>query len=174
MIERAQLITMVVEQSSKGERAYDIYSRLLKDRIIFVGTAIDDHVANTIIAQLLFLAAEDPNIKYVGLPHTLERHMESFFMSGEYADKILFGGELWDADVLITNRTPLIPNIRNVFAKSTVARTLRKIFVIDNYPLASFHKSSVLSGTSNDITVLAGLALADLSMVSSFWANQES
>ncbi|MBU1026130.1 MAG: ATP-dependent Clp protease proteolytic subunit, partial [Candidatus Margulisbacteria bacterium] len=58
---RNQLIPMVVEQSPKGERAYDIYSRLLKDRIIFVGTAIDDVVANTIIAQMLFLAAEDAN-----------------------------------------------------------------------------------------------------------------
>ena len=52
-MERAQLIPMVVEQSPKGERAYDIYSRLLKERIIFVGTPIDDMVANTIIAQLL-------------------------------------------------------------------------------------------------------------------------
>ncbi|MFC1511005.1 ATP-dependent Clp endopeptidase proteolytic subunit ClpP [Candidatus Margulisiibacteriota bacterium] len=59
MSERAQLIPMVVEQSPKGERAYDIYSRLLKERIIFVGTPIDDNVANTIIAQLLFLQAED-------------------------------------------------------------------------------------------------------------------
>lgn len=54
------LVPMVVEQSSRGERAYDIYSRLLKDRIIFLGTAIDDHVANLVIAQLLFLYAEDP------------------------------------------------------------------------------------------------------------------
>lgn len=52
---------MVVEQSPKGERAYDIYSRLLKDRIIFIGTPIDDDIANIIIAQLLFLAAEDAN-----------------------------------------------------------------------------------------------------------------
>jgi len=58
---RSQLIPMVVEQSSKGERAYDIYSRLLKDRIIFIGTPIDDDIANIIIAQLLFLAAEDQN-----------------------------------------------------------------------------------------------------------------
>ena len=55
------LIPMVVEQTSRGERAYDIYSRLLKDRIIFIGTPIDDHVANLIIAQLLFLEAEDPD-----------------------------------------------------------------------------------------------------------------
>ncbi len=55
------LIPMVVEQTSRGERAYDIYSRLLKDRIIFIGTPIDDIVANLIIAQLLFLEAEDPD-----------------------------------------------------------------------------------------------------------------
>ena len=56
-----QLIPMVVEQSSRGERAYDIYSRLLKDRIVFLGTAISDDVANLVIAQLLFLEAEDPD-----------------------------------------------------------------------------------------------------------------
>jgi ATP-dependent Clp protease protease subunit len=53
-------IPMVVEQSARGERSYDIYSRLLKDRIVFVGTEINDHVANAVIAQLLFLSAEDP------------------------------------------------------------------------------------------------------------------
>jgi ATP-dependent Clp protease protease subunit len=53
-------IPMVVEQSGSFERAYDIYSRLLKDRIVFLGTAIDDHIASLIIAQLLFLEAEDP------------------------------------------------------------------------------------------------------------------
>ncbi|HLW42941.1 MAG: ATP-dependent Clp endopeptidase proteolytic subunit ClpP [Candidatus Acidiferrales bacterium] len=54
------LVPMVVEQTNRGERAYDIYSRLLKDHIIFIGTPIDDHVANLVTAQLLFLAAEDP------------------------------------------------------------------------------------------------------------------
>src|SRR5215210_2793036 len=54
------LIPMVVEQTGRGERSYDIYSRLLKDRIIFLGTPIDDHVANLVIAQLLFLQMEDP------------------------------------------------------------------------------------------------------------------
>ena len=54
------LIPMVVEQNSRGERAYDIYSRLLKDRIIFLGSPVDDNVANVMIAQLLFLEAEDP------------------------------------------------------------------------------------------------------------------
>ncbi|RUS48003.1 ATP-dependent Clp endopeptidase proteolytic subunit ClpP [Cohnella sp. AR92] len=53
-------VPYVVEQSNRGERSYDIYSRLLKDRIIFLGTAIDDTVANAVIAQLLFLAADDP------------------------------------------------------------------------------------------------------------------
>ena len=54
------LIPMVIEQSSRGERAYDIYSRLLKDRIIFLGTPINDEIANLLIAQLLFLESEDP------------------------------------------------------------------------------------------------------------------
>lgn len=54
------LVPMVVEQTSRGERAFDIYSRLLKENIIFLGTPIDDQVANLIIAQMLFLAAEDP------------------------------------------------------------------------------------------------------------------
>ncbi|MEA5112681.1 MAG: ATP-dependent Clp endopeptidase proteolytic subunit ClpP [Geobacteraceae bacterium] len=55
------LVPIVVEQSGRGERSYDIYSRLLKDRIVFLGGSIDDHVANLIIAQLLFLEAEDPD-----------------------------------------------------------------------------------------------------------------
>ena len=55
------LVPFVVEQTGRGERAYDIFSRLLRDRIIFVGTVIDDIVANLVIAQLLFLEAEDPD-----------------------------------------------------------------------------------------------------------------
>jgi ATP-dependent Clp protease protease subunit len=55
------LVPIVVEQSGRGERSYDIYSRLLKDRIVFLGGSIDDHMANLVIAQLLFLEAEDPD-----------------------------------------------------------------------------------------------------------------
>ncbi len=55
------LVPIVVEQTSRGERAYDIFSRLLKDRIVFIGTPIDDMIANLVIAQLLFLEAEDPD-----------------------------------------------------------------------------------------------------------------
>ena len=55
------IIPIVIEQTGRSERAYDIYSRLLKDRIIFIGTVIDDHIANTVIAQLLFLQTEDPD-----------------------------------------------------------------------------------------------------------------
>ena len=58
---RMQLVPMVVEQTNRGERAYDIFSRLLKDSIIFIGTPIDDGVANLAIAQMLFLEAEDPD-----------------------------------------------------------------------------------------------------------------
>lgn len=60
IIPSANLVPMVVENTNRGERAYDIYSRLLKDRIIFLGTAVDDHMANLIIAQLLFLESDDP------------------------------------------------------------------------------------------------------------------
>src|SRR5512137_1708153 len=55
------LVPIVIEQTSRGERAYDIYSRLLKDRIIFLGTPIDDTIANLVIAQMLFLESEDPD-----------------------------------------------------------------------------------------------------------------
>ena len=57
------LVPMVVEQSARGERSFDIYSRLLKDRIIFLGTPIDDTVANLIVAQMLFLEAEDADVE---------------------------------------------------------------------------------------------------------------
>lgn len=56
----SQYVPIVIEQTGRGERAYDIYSRLLKDRIVFIGSPIDDHVANLVVAQLLFLEAEDP------------------------------------------------------------------------------------------------------------------
>ncbi len=59
-MQNSVLVPMVVEQTSRGERAFDIYSRLLKENIIFLGTPIDDNVANLVIAQMLFLAAEDP------------------------------------------------------------------------------------------------------------------
>ena len=68
---RAQLIPMVVEQTNRGERAYDIFSRLLKDSIVFIGTPIDDAVANLVIAQMLFLEAEDPErdiLLYINSP----------------------------------------------------------------------------------------------------------
>ncbi len=68
---RNQLVPMVVEQTNRGERAYDIFSRLLKDRIVFIGTAIDDTVANLAIAQMLFLEAEDPDsdiLLYINSP----------------------------------------------------------------------------------------------------------
>ena len=68
---RMQLVPMVVEQTNRGERAYDIFSRLLKDSIIFIGTPIDDQIANLVIAQMLFLEAEDPDkdiLLYINSP----------------------------------------------------------------------------------------------------------
>ena len=70
------VIRMVIEQTSRGERSYDIYSRLLKERIVFVGDQIDDHLANLIIAQLLFLEAEDSNkdaFMYINSPGEIGR-----------------------------------------------------------------------------------------------------
>src|SRR5437016_1518530 len=69
--ERAQLVPMVVEQTNRGERAYDIFSRLLKDNIILIGTSVDDAAANLVIAQMLFLEAEDPDkdvLLYINSP----------------------------------------------------------------------------------------------------------
>src|SRR6202047_3395214 len=66
-----QLVPMVVEQTNRGERAYDIFSRLLKDSIIFIGTPIDDQIANLVIAQMLFLEADDPDkdiLLYINSP----------------------------------------------------------------------------------------------------------
>ena len=68
---RMQLVPMVVEQTNRGERAYDIFSRLLKDSIVFIGTPIDDTIANLVIAQMLFLEAEDPDkdiLLYINSP----------------------------------------------------------------------------------------------------------
>src|SRR5947209_3023046 len=73
---RMQLVPMVVEQSNRGERAYDIFSRLLKDSIIFIGTPIDDTIANLVIAQMLFLEAEDPDkdiMLYINSPGGSDR-----------------------------------------------------------------------------------------------------
>ena len=66
------LVPIVVEQTSRGERSYDIYSRLLKERIIFLGTGIDDTIANLVIAQLLFLESEEPD-KDINFLHQLSR-----------------------------------------------------------------------------------------------------
>lgn len=71
------LIPMVVEQDGRGERAYDIYSRLLKDRIIFLGTAIDDAVSNLVIAQLLYLESEDPDKEIFFYLNTPGGHVSS-------------------------------------------------------------------------------------------------
>jgi len=68
---------MVVEQDGRGERAFDIYSRLLKDRIIFLGTAIDDHVSNLVVAQMLYLEAEDPDKEIFFYLNTPGGHVSS-------------------------------------------------------------------------------------------------
>ena len=80
-MQNSVLVPMVVEQTSRGERAFDIYSRLLKENIIFLGTPIDDNVANLVIAQMLFLEAEDPDkdiLLYINSPAAPSRRASRF------------------------------------------------------------------------------------------------
>ena len=89
------LVPIVVEQSHRGERAYDIYSRLLKDRIIFLGTAIDDDVANLAIAQMLFLESEenDPTVIAFGRSLTMEADL-ALALGIDYRETPEFDDEL--------------------------------------------------------------------------------
>jgi ATP-dependent Clp protease, protease subunit len=87
------LVPIVVEQDHRGERAYDIYSRLLRDRIIFLGSAVDDDVANLVIAQLLFLEAEDP-----------EKDIHVYVNSPAPGGSLTSGLAIYDAEVEIQAR----------------------------------------------------------------------
>jgi ATP-dependent Clp protease protease subunit len=117
------LVPMVIEQTNRGERAYDIYSRLLKDRIIFLGTAIDDNVSNLIIAQLLFLEAEDPEKDinlYINSPGGIVTAGLAIYDTVQYikspVSTICIGQAASMAAVLLTAGTPAkryaLPNAR--------------------------------------------------------------
>jgi len=92
----AGLVPMVVEQTPRGERAYDIFSRLLKERIVFLGTPVNDQIANLIVAQLLFLASEDP-----------ERDINLYINSPGgvvYSGLLLWGLFCWQLDILVNGQ----------------------------------------------------------------------
>ncbi len=139
------LIPMVVEQTNRGERAYDIYSRLLKDNIIFVGTPVDDNVANLAIAQLLFLMAEDPN-----------RDISLYINSP--GGSITAGLAIYDTMQFVKNdlTTICIGQAASMGALLLAAGTPEKRFSLPNSRIL-IHQPSVtgLSGQATDIDIHA-------------------
>ena len=139
------LIPMVVEQTNRGERAYDIYSRLLKDNIIFVGTPVDDNVANLVIAQLLFLMAEDPN-----------RDISLYINSP--GGSITAGLAIYDTMQFVKNdlTTICIGQAASMGALLLAAGTPGKRFTLPNSRIL-IHQPSVtgLSGQATDIDIHA-------------------
>ena len=139
------LIPMVVEQTPRGERAYDIYSRLLKDNIIFVGTPVDDNVANLVIAQLLYLMAEDPN-----------RDISLYINSP--GGSITAGLAIYDTMQFIKNdlTTICIGQAASMGALLLASGTPGKRFTLPNSRIL-IHQPSVsgLSGQATDIDIQA-------------------
>ncbi len=139
------LVPMVVEQTSRGERAYDIYSRLLRDNIIFLGTPIDDQVANLIVAQMLFLSGEDP-----------EKDIQLYINSP--GGSITAGLAIYDTMQYIKNNvtTFCIGQAASMGAFLLLAGTPGKRFALPNSRIL-IHQPSMggLSGQATDIDIHA-------------------
>ncbi|MCZ6768241.1 MAG: ATP-dependent Clp endopeptidase proteolytic subunit ClpP [Acidobacteria bacterium] len=155
------LIPMVVEQTSRGERAYDIYSRLLKDNIIFVGTPVEDNVANLVIAQLLFLMAEDPN-----------RDISLYINSP--GGSITAGLAIYDTMQFVKNdvTTICIGQAASMGALILAAGTHGKRFTLPNSRIL-IHQPSItgLSGQATDIDIHAKEILRIRSMTNEILAK---
>lgn len=155
------LIPMVVEQTSRGERAYDIYSRLLKDNIIFVGTPVEDNVANLVIAQLLFLMAEDPN-----------RDISLYINSP--GGSITAGLAIYDTMQFVKNdvTTICIGQAASMGALILAAGTHGKRFTLPNSRIL-IHQPSItgLSGQATDIDIHAKEILRIRSMTNDILAK---
>jgi len=138
------LVPMVVEQTSRGERAFDIYSRLLKDSIIFIGTPIDDTVANLIVAQLLFLEAEDP-----------ERDINLYINSP--GGSITAGMAIYDTIQFIKNdvTTICIGQCASMGALLLTAGTKGKRFALPNSRILIHQPSGGASGQATDVRIMA-------------------
>jgi ATP-dependent Clp protease protease subunit len=138
------LVPMVVEQTARGERAYDIYSRLLKDHIIFIGTPIDDTIANLVIAQLLFLEAEDP-----------ERDIQLYINSP--------GGSVTDGLAILDTMTFIRPDVSTIClgqamsmgAVLLAAGNKGKRFALPNSRIMIHQPSGGFQGTAADIEIHA-------------------
>lgn len=138
------LVPMVVEQTSRGERAFDIYSRLLKDSIIFIGTPIDDMVANLIVAQLLFLEAEDP-----------ERDINLYINSP--GGSITAGMGIYDTMQFIRNdvTTICVGQCASMAALLLTAGTPGKRFALPHSRILIHQPSGGASGQETDIRIMA-------------------
>ncbi|MGI8787432.1 MAG: ATP-dependent Clp protease proteolytic subunit [Pyrinomonadaceae bacterium] len=138
------LVPMVVEQTSRGERAFDIYSRLLKDSIIFIGTPIDDLVANLIVAQLLFLEAEDP-----------ERDINLYINSP--GGSITAGMGIYDTMQFIKNdvTTICVGQCASMAALLLTAGTKGKRFALPHSRILIHQPSGGASGQQSDIRIMA-------------------
>lgn len=138
------LIPMVVEQSSRGERAYDIYSRLLKDRIIFIGTPIDDDVANLVIAQMLFLWKEDP-----------DRDIDVYINSP--GGSVIAGLAIYDTMQIIKPdvQTTCMGHAMSMAAVLLAAGTKGKRTALPNSRIMIHQGSAGFHGTPSDIDIVA-------------------
>ncbi len=138
------LVPMVVEQTSRGERAFDIYSRLLKDSIIFIGTPIDDMVANLIVAQLLFLEAEDP-----------ERDINLYINSP--GGSITAGMGIYDTMQFIRNdvTTICVGQCASMGALLLTAGTKGKRFALPHSRILIHQPSGGASGQETDVRIMA-------------------
>ncbi len=138
------LVPMVVEQTSRGERAFDIYSRLLKDSIIFIGTPIDDTIANLIVAQLLFLEAEDP-----------ERDINLYINSP--GGSITAGMAIYDTMQFIRNdcTTICVGQCASMGALLLCAGAPGKRFALPNARVLIHQPSGGASGQATDVRIMA-------------------
>ncbi len=138
------LVPMVVEQTSRGERAFDIYSRLLKDSIIFIGTPIDDMVANLLVAQLLFLEAEDP-----------ERDINIYINSP--GGSITAGLAIYDTMQFIKNdvTTICVGQCASMAALLLTAGAPGKRFALPHSRILIHQPSGGASGQETDVRIMA-------------------
>ena len=138
------VIPMVIEQTSRGERAFDIYSRLLNERIIFLGTPVDDQIANLIVAQLLFLEAEDP-----------ERDINLYINSP--GGSITAGMAIYDTMQFIKNdvRTICVGQCASMGALLLCAGAKGKRFSLPNARVLIHQPSGGASGQATDVRIMA-------------------
>lgn len=154
------LVPMVVEQTSRGERAFDIYSRLLKDSIIFIGTPIDDMVANLLVAQLLFLEAEDP-----------ERDINIYINSP--GGSITAGMAIYDTMQFIKNdvTTICVGQCASMGAFLLAGGTKGKRFALPHSRVLIHQPSGGASGQATDVRLMAEEILRMREMISRLLAQ---